>query len=132
MTAAALQGAPVMTQDVDLLVRDTTKNRQKLQTVAQVLGTGRAVALTELANVVTLIGAALPVDIVFDHLPGALSFESVRSRSVKIEIGDCAATVASLEDIIASKEAAGRPKDRAQLPILRETLRVRDALRESK
>ena len=32
-------------------------------------------------------------------------------------------------DVIASKEAAGRPKDLAQLPILRETQRVRGALK---
>jgi hypothetical protein len=38
------------------------------------------------------------------------------------------AVVARLEDIIASKEAADRPKDRAQLPILRDTLKVSAAL----
>ena len=31
MTGAALQGAPAMTQDVDLLIRDTPKNREKLR-----------------------------------------------------------------------------------------------------
>jgi len=38
------------------------------------------------------------------------------------------ARVACLEDIIASKAACGRPKDLAQLPLLRETLRVKQAL----
>ena len=38
--------------------------------------------------------------------------------------------VAGLADVIRSKEAAGRPKDLAQLPILRDTLRVRRALDE--
>jgi len=46
-----------------------------------------------------------------------------------VQIGDSAATVAALTDVIASKEAAGRPKDLAQLPILRETQRVRGALK---
>jgi hypothetical protein len=56
------------------------------------------------------------------------SFESLRSRSVAIDLGGRTAIVASLEDIIASKEAAARPKDQAQLPILRDTLRVKKAL----
>jgi hypothetical protein len=43
-------------------------------------------------------------------------------------VGEHKALVASLEDVIRSKEAAGRPKDLAQLPILRDTLRVRRAL----
>jgi hypothetical protein len=33
--------------------------------------------------------------------------------------------VASLEDIIRMKEAAGRPKDLGQLPALRQTLELR-------
>ncbi len=38
--------------------------------------------------------------------------------------------LASLEDVILSKEATGRPKDHAQLPILRDTLRVKKALQK--
>jgi hypothetical protein len=47
---------------------------------------------------------------------------------VNIRLGDRSAVVASMSDIIASKEATGRPKDLAHLPILRETKRIRDAL----
>ena len=39
---------------------------------------------------------------------------------------------ASLEDIIRSKEAAGRKKDQLHLPILRETLLVNQALEKKK
>jgi len=49
-----------------------------------------------------------------------------------VQIGDSAATVAALADVIASKQAAGRPKDLAQLPILRQTERVRAALKGGK
>jgi hypothetical protein len=38
--------------------------------------------------------------------------------------------VASLEDVIKSKEAAGRKKDLAVLPILRDTLAVKQALKK--
>jgi hypothetical protein len=84
----------------------------------------------ELAEVLTLLGAAVPVDVVFDHLPGGLHFEAVCARSKAIEVGDRTARVASLADVIASKRAADRPKDRAQLPILVDTLRVIEALSE--
>jgi hypothetical protein len=67
-------------------------------------------------------------DLLFDELPGDLSFESLRSRAIAIPLAGHTAHVASLEDIIASKEAAGRPKDQAQLPILRDTLRVKKAI----
>jgi len=82
-----------------------------------------------LSRALTLLGGALPIDILFDALPGGLSFEALRSRSSRVQIGDSAATVAALADVIASKEAAGRPKDLAQLPILRDTQRIRGALK---
>lgn len=126
--AAALQGAPIMTQDLDLLVRDTPRNREKLDQLCAILGAGRPVRLSSVSTVETILGASLPIDIVYDELPGRLGFASVRSRSRIIPIGEQSAVVADLEDVIASKAAADRPKDRAQLPILKDTLRVKKAL----
>jgi hypothetical protein len=37
-TAAVLQGAPVMTLDVDVLIRDTRKNRDKVVELCRALG----------------------------------------------------------------------------------------------
>ena len=127
--AAVLNGAPVMTQDLDLLVRDTPKNREKLAKLAAALQIAAPVEVSELSRSVTLLGGALPIDVLFDALPGGLTFEALRSRGSRIQIGDATATVAALADVIASKEAAGRPKDLAQLPILRDTARVRGALK---
>lgn len=129
--AAAVQGSPILTQDVDLLIRDTEPNREKLVRLAAAIGAARPIAVSELSTTLTLIGGALPVDILFDRLPGNLSFPSLRSRSVQVAVGAAMALVASLSDVIASKESAGRPKDLAQLPILRETLRVKRALEEA-
>jgi hypothetical protein len=127
--AAVLNGAPVMTQDLDLLIRDTPKNREKIGKLSAALQIAAPVEISELSRSLTLLGGALPIDILFDALPGGLTFEALRSRSSRVQIGDSAATVAALTDVIASKEAAGRPKDLAQLPILRETQRVRGALK---
>jgi len=79
----------------------------------------------------TILGGAWPIDLLYEVMGGDLTFESVRSRSHAVPIGDMTATVASLEDVIRSKEAANRPKDRAVLPILRDTLRVKKAVEET-
>ena len=68
----------------------------------------------------------------FDELVGALKFEAVRSRAVSVALGDVTILSASLADIIASKRAADRPKDRAALPILESTLLVLTELEREK
>jgi predicted nucleotidyltransferase len=128
MVAAVIQGAPVTTRDLDLLIRDTPRNREKLEHFARVLGAARPAPVADLTNTLRVSGADIPIDVMLDGLAGGLSFGALRSRAQRLEIAGQIALVASLEDVIASKEAAGRPKDIAQLPILRDTLRVRKAL----
>src|SRR5258708_2171356 len=53
-------------------------------------------------------------------MPGGLGFQGLRSRGARIELGDVVVVVASLEDVIASNEAAGRPKALDQPRILRD------------
>lgn len=129
--AALLQGAPITTEDMDILVRDTPRNREKLRSVEERLG-HRAVQLTPLSRTLRIPTPRAHVDVLFDELSGHLRFESLRARGLRVPLGKVVAVVASLEDVIASKEAAGRPKDLAQLPILRDTLNVRRALGETK
>lgn len=127
-TAAVLQGAPTMTHDVDLLIRDTRKNRDKLRRFSERLGGSTPTAISDLSPTLRILGLPVSVDILFDELSGGLSFASLRSRAVDVNLGELAAKVASLEDVIASKQATGRPKDLAQLPVLRDTLKIRKAL----
>jgi predicted nucleotidyltransferase len=127
--AAAVQGAPVTTQDFDILIRDTPLNRTKLDEVASRIGAARPRKLSPLAKAVTMVGGEIPIDVLFDELVGALKFEIVRSRAVSISLGDVTIVSAALADIIASKRAANRPKDQAQLPILESTLRVLQELK---
>ena len=49
-------------------------------------------------------------------------FNSLRSRAEKIKLGPHEVWVAHLSDIIASKRAAGRDRDKAVLEILEKTL----------
>ena len=53
---------------------------------------------------------------------GVKSFNSLRSRAEKIQLGKNFLWVAHLKDIIASKRAAGRARDKAVLEILETTL----------
>lgn len=124
--AAVLQGSPVTTQDLDLLVRDTPTNRKKIRALGTTLG-ARPRVITRLSPALRIDLPAATVDLLFDQLPGDLTFETLRARSLVLSLGGQTAIVARLEDVIASKEASGRPKDLAQLPILRDTLRVKKA-----
>ena len=83
--------------------------------------------VTDLADVLTVVGSRVPVDVSFEHIAGGLGFDSVKSRANRISLGPEVALVAALQDVIASKEAAGRDKDYAALPILRAAQRVRDS-----
>jgi predicted nucleotidyltransferase len=64
-----------------------------------------------------------------DFMPvihGVKSFDSLKSRAEKIELGGHSLWVAHLQDIIASKRAAGRARDRAVLEVLEKTLREKE------
>jgi hypothetical protein len=120
--AAALRGAPVTTIDFDFLFRKSSRNLVKLKTIARGL---RATILRPYYPVSDLLRLVrdddgLQVDFM-GTVHGLRSFEGVRDRSTRIEIGDTGLLVASLADIIKSKRAAGRPRDLAVLDILEMT-----------
>ncbi len=59
-------------------------------------------------------------------IPVAGGYDQLAVRAQPVDVGGVQVLVAALDDVIASKEAAGRDKDRAQLPALyalREELR---------
>jgi len=128
-SASMLNGAPVTTQDIDLLIRDTGPNRRKLARFAEEIGGSAPMPVSELSKVEWIEGRlAVPVEIHYDRISGGLTFSFLRSRAQHVMVGDEKLVVASLADIIRSKQAAGRPKDRAVLPILRDTLTVKKKL----
>lgn len=128
-SASMLNGAPVTTQDIDLLIRDTRLNRRKLARFADEIGGSAPQPVSDLSKVEWIEGSlAVPVEIHYDRISGGLTFSSLRSRAQVVVVGDEKLLVASLADVIRSKQAADRPKDRAVLPILRDTLAVRKKL----
>jgi len=126
--ASILNGAPVLTEDVDLLVRDTPRNRLKLRRFATLIGGSAPAPISDLTGTERIYGSTVPVDILYDRLSPRLTFGSIRAHAERLEILGARLTVASLADVIRAKEAADRPKDRAALPILRDTLAVKKAM----
>ena len=123
-SAALLHGISVSTQDIDLMVRDHPLLQKKLEKFAADFGVVLTRPYEPSSKMIRASGRAIPVDFVFG-LSSRKSFESIRSRAEKIRLGSRMVWLASLEDIIAAKEAAGRPKDIATLPVLKEALRVK-------
>lgn len=129
--AAIVHGAPVLTRDVDFMVREHPKLREKLLKFAEIYGVKLTRPYAPLAKVIRAIGRSVPIDFVFS-LSSGKSFESVRSRAHRIRLGRKMVWVASLEDIIAAKRAADRPKDKAALLVLEETWKVQKAMAKEK
>ena len=128
--ALIAQGAPLeRTQDIDVAPERTKANLGRL-----------AAALIDMDA--RLRGHNVPDDLPFkpdaQMLADVVDFWNLTSRygdldlcftvgggydqlalhAVRVEVGKLTVMVASVDDVIASKEAAGRPKDRRVLPML--------------
>ena len=122
--AAAIQGAPVTTVDFDFMFRATPANLAKLKKFARRMD---AVILRPYYPMSALYRVmnddrGLQADFM-PVIHGVKSFNSLRSRAEKIELSGRRLWVAHLADIIASKRAAARPRDKAVLDVLEKTLR---------
>jgi hypothetical protein len=121
--AAALQGAPVTTVDFDFFFRKTPANLKKLKRIAADLDAIALHPYYPASGLVRLMrdDDGLQLDFM-DVIDGVPSFERLRRRSLRIQMGTASLRVAPLADIIKSKRAAGRPRDLAVLDILEKIL----------
>ena len=129
--AAALHGAPVTTLDFDFMFRATPTNLRKLKAVAAALEAVILRPYYPVSNLYRMVDDATGLQA--DFMPaihGVRSFEGLRSRAVDRSTQGVPLLVASLADIIASKQAAGRDRDLAVLPVLEKTLRAVQAADE--
>jgi len=128
--AAAIQGAPVTTVDFDFMFRATPVNLAKLKKFARRLD---AVILRPYYPMSALYRVmnddrGLQADFM-PTIHGVKSFNSLWSRAEKVKLGGRRLRylwVAHLADIIASKRAAARPRDKAVLDVLEKTLREKN------
>jgi hypothetical protein len=120
LSAAALQGAPVVTQDVDLWFErlDDPNLREALARVD-----GAYVAPTALTPPM-FAGEGLELFDIVLRVDGLNTFAIESANAIDMQLGDVPVKVLPLARILASKRAAGRPKDRAVIPLLEDVLRL--------
>ncbi len=129
--AATLHGSNLRTGDVDIC---PARSKENLKRLAEALlemeprirsagtpeGTrfqcdAKFFAQTQMCNLTTRFG---DLDISFEPA-GTSGHEDLRAHAVEFDLDGLRVPTASLEDVIRSKAAAGRPKDLAALPTLR-------------
>jgi hypothetical protein len=132
--AAVLHGAPHVTTDVDVVPEDGQANLERLSAAlrdldARIRTTGEpegipfdhsaeSLSRVRVWNLQTSKG---DLDITFEP-SGTRGYDDLRRDVVRMEVRGIDVPVASLADVVRSKEAAGRARDRAALPALRELL----------
>ena len=124
LSAATMQGAPVVTQDVDLWFEKLGDPRisQALQSV------GAAYVPPSILNPPMLAGAGAELFDVVIRMDGLGTFASELKHCVDIPLGRHKLKVLALERILASKLAANRAKDRLTIPVLRDALATATAI----
>jgi len=131
--AAYLQGSPLPTLDVDITPKPDPDNLERLWAAlteidAKIRSEGteplpfshnaRSLAAADTWNLSTRYG-----DLDITRTPaGTGGYDDLSQEAITVRIGDSRVRLASLADVIRSKEAAGRDKDRRALPVLRELL----------
>ncbi len=114
-SGAILLGYPETTQDVDIFLPRSRDNAERVLRALRSLGFTLDPALTisilSGSEIILMKGGPFALDLI--HAPDGLqSFASVKTRAVLV---GGRFPVASLDDIIASKRAAGRERDLSDL-----------------
>jgi hypothetical protein len=122
--AVQAHGHPRTTQDLDIVPGPGAENRRRLVAALESLAarpvgklTAESVKLPR-AGVIELDTDAGGLDIHFDP-PGAAPYDELRARSLELQL-DVPVRVAGLDDLIAMKQASGRPLDRSDVLALTE------------
>jgi len=122
MAAAILQGVPATTLDTDIWVDVPERHYMRLINLSLKLG-----ATMVRQTVVALTDGSL-VNFCY-RLSGLPSIRTEYPRTREIEWRGMTVRVLDLDRIIRSKEAAGRNKDLAMLPVLRDIAASRKRLK---
>lgn len=118
-TAFPVHGYARATLDVDVFIRPTPENAQRVRRALGAFGYDlESVTDEELLTRKLLIRQYLVETDIHPFVKG-VCFDEVWARRVQDRIGDTPASFASLDDLIRMKEAAGRPKDLEDLRVLR-------------
>jgi predicted nucleotidyltransferase len=124
LSAAALQGAPVVTQDVDLWFRDLEDPNIR-KALARVDG----IFVPSIGmNPPMLAGEAVKLFDVVVNMHGVGSFDEEYKGAEKVNLCGTRISVLPLASIIRSKAAVGREKDRIVMKVLKDALKLKQAI----
>jgi hypothetical protein len=138
--AAVLQGVPISTLDTDIVYRRTADNIERLVAALRELEAiyrdpaGRRIepdATRFAAGGHHLLDTRFgPLD-VLATIGANRTYEDLERHAARYALEGMNVLVLDLGAIIETKEQAGRGKDLLALPVLRETLRLREAERDA-
>ncbi len=133
--AAVLHGSPLPTLDADICPSHGADNLERLAAAldeldarlrtadtAEGVGFPRDASFLGRVDLLNLVTRAGDLDVAFTP-SGTGGFADLTVRAIPMMIQGVRVAVASLEDVIRSKEAAARPKDHRTLPVLRDLLK---------
>ena len=118
LSAAALQGAPTVTEDVDLWFENL--HDPKLRAALREVGAAYVPAFE--LNPPMLAGAGAQLFDIVLRMDGLRPFAEEISGALTMSLGGVSVKVLPLQRILASKQAANGTKDRAIIPVLRDAL----------
>jgi len=132
--AAVYHGSPFPTEDADITPQTDRANLERLaaalveldariRTDAEPAGLPFTCDADSLAalETVNLTTAAGDLDLTFEPA-GTAGYDDLRRDATRTDLYGVTVQIASLADVIRSKQAANRPKDQRVLPTLREIL----------
>jgi predicted nucleotidyltransferase len=133
--AAIAHGSPQVTQDLDIAYATDEANLERLGTVLVALGAtlcgvtddvpfvpdGHTLRRTRMLTLDTSEGR---LDLLAEP-DGASGYAALRANAIEATVSDATVRIAGLEDLLAMKKAAGRPKDRIYVEELEAIRRLR-------
>lgn len=132
--AATLYGSPHVTTDVDITPDREKENLRRLAEALEDLDArirvasepdgvafDRSAEMLSRVSLLNLTTRAGDLDLAFEP-HGTGGFADLTRHATEIDIRGVRVVIAALADVIRSKEAAGRDKDRLTLPTLRQLL----------
>ena len=134
--AALLEGAPILTLDLDVVPRQTEDNLDRLLEALQELQAryrdpaGRLIrpdADRLRTNRIHLLATDLGALDILKDLGEGFSYEDLQERTHEYELAGLRVRALDLRTLIEVKERVNRDKDRAVLPTLRRTLEEKEA-----
>lgn len=120
LSAAALQGAPVVTQDIDLWFKNLTDPGIK-----KALRKAKGAYIPPTAMTPPMFaGEGVSLFDIVVHMHGLGHFDQEKTQAVRVPLGRFKIHILPLERIIASKKAAGRKRDRLVMKVLSDALKA--------